>query len=120
MHDHWISERAKLVEVSGIRKVFDLAAHLRDPVNLSIGQPQLPLPAPIKNAAHEAIDRDQNGYTITQGIAPLRSKILADVNRQLPGQDRDLFISSGTSGGLMAALLATVNPGDEVVVCDPY
>ena len=48
MHDRWIADRMRSIEVSGIRKVFDLAAHLKDPVNLSIGQPHFPVPAPIK------------------------------------------------------------------------
>ena len=45
MHEKWIANRVKSIEVSGIRKVFELAAHLKDPVNLSIGQPHFPVPA---------------------------------------------------------------------------
>lgn len=120
MHEHWIAERTKKIEVSGIRKVFDLAAHLKDPVNLSIGQPHFPIPAAVKQAAKDAIDRDHSGYTVTQGIAPLRAKIMADVRERLPGQDRELLVTSGTTGGLVLALFAVVNPGDEVIVFDPY
>lgn len=121
MHDHWIAERMRSIEVSGIRKVFDLAAHLKDPVNLSIGQPHFPVPAAIKEAAHRAIDADKNGYTVTQGIAELRAKIKADIQARYPGRgDRELFLTSGTSGGLVLALLSVVNPGDEVIFFDPY
>src|SRR5262245_23194090 len=120
MHDHWLAERTKLIEVSGIRKVFDLAASLKDPVNLSIGQPHFPVPEPIKRAAKEAIDKDYSGYTVTQGIAPLREKLLAAVRKEFPNQDRQLFVTSGTTGGLALALLATINPGDEVIFFDPY
>ncbi len=74
MHEHWIAERMRGIEVSGIRKVFDLAANLKDPVNLSIGQPHFPVPEPIKQAAKDAIDADRNGYTVTQGIAELRAR----------------------------------------------
>src|SRR5262249_44803299 len=49
--DHWIAERMRSIESSGIRKVFDLARSLKDPVNLSIGQPDFDVPAPIKAAA---------------------------------------------------------------------
>src|SRR6185437_10065603 len=115
MHDSWIAERMRGVEVSGIRKVFDLAANLKNPVNLSIGQPHFPVPQPIKQAAHAAIDADKNGYTVTQGIAELRAKLKAEVDRRHPGlHDRELFITSGTSGGLVLALLSIINPGDEV------
>jgi aspartate/methionine/tyrosine aminotransferase len=121
MHEEWIAQRMRSIEVSGIRKVFDLAAHLKDPVNLSIGQPHFPVPSPIKEAAKAAIDQDRNAYTVTQGIVELRAKILADVRRRHPGQaDRELLLTSGTSGGLALALLCTVNPGDEVILFDPY
>ena len=121
MHERWIAERMHHVEVSGIRKVFELAAQLKDPVNLSIGQPDFPVPTPIKEAAKAAIDADRNAYTVTQGIAELRSKIAADLRRRYPTHaDREIVITSGTSGGLVLALLCTINPGDEVVVFDPY
>lgn len=120
MHDHWIAERSKTVELSGIRKVLDLAKSLKDPVNLSIGQPHFDVPASIKAAAHAAIDQGFNGYTASQGIAELREKIAADVRRRYRHADRDVFITSGTSGGLVLALLCTLNPGDEVVMFDPY
>jgi aspartate/methionine/tyrosine aminotransferase len=120
MNDHWIAERMRGIEVSGIRKVFDLAANLKDPVNLSIGQPHFPVPDAIKAAAKKAIDDDKNGYTVTQGIAPLRDKISADLAAKYPGQDRGVMVTSGTSGGLALALLCTIDPGDEVIFFDPY
>ena len=116
----WIADRAKAVEVSGIRKVFDLARSLKDPVNLSIGQPHFDVPEPIKAAAKAAIDGNRNGYTVTQGDAAFVAKLKANVAARFPGQSRDLLVTSGTSGALLLALLAVVNPGDEVVVLDPY
>ncbi|HBI42154.1 MAG TPA: aspartate aminotransferase [Planctomycetales bacterium] len=118
--DRWIADRMRHIESSGIRKVFELARSLKDPVNLSIGQPDFDVPEPIKAAAHAAIDRGANAYTVTQGIPELRAKIHANVRKLYPNDDREVFITSGTSGGLVLALLCTVNPGDEVVVFDPY
>ena len=119
--DRWISDRMAHIESSGIRKVFDLARSLREPVNLSIGQPDFDVPEPIKAAARAAIDQGHNGYTVTQGIPELRARLLADVRKQYPRHaDRELFITSGTSGGLVLALMCTVNPGDEVVIFDPF
>lgn len=121
MHDNWIAERMSHIEASGIRKVFDLAAQLKDPVNLSIGQPHFPVPDAIKQAAHAAIDADRNGYTVTQGIPDLRGKLEAQARAEYPSHtDRSLFVTSGTSGGLVLALETVVNPGDEVIVFDPY
>lgn len=120
MHTSWIAERMKHIDASGIRKVFDLARSLKDPVNLSIGQPHFDVPAPIKEAAHRAIDAGANAYTVTQGIPELRAKIQADVQKRYAHPDREVFITSGTSGGLLLALCCSVNPGDEVIFFDPY
>src|SRR5262244_121572 len=117
----WIAERMRHIESSGIRKVFELARSLTNPVNLSIGQPDFDVPEPIKAAAHAAIDRGANGYTLTQGIPELRDRLLADVRRHYPAHaQRDLLVTSGTSGALVLALTCVVNPGDEVIVFDPY
>jgi aspartate aminotransferase/aminotransferase len=118
--DRWIAERMRHIESSGIRKVFELARSLKDPVNLSIGQPDFDVPAPVKAAAHAAIDAGHNAYTLTQGIPELRAKLLERVRRRWPHADRELFVSSGTSGALVLVLLCTVNPGDEVIFFDPY
>jgi aspartate aminotransferase/aminotransferase len=120
MNDSWIAERMQHIESSGIRKVFELARSLKDPVNLSIGQPHFDVPPSVKEAAHAAIDRGANSYTVTQGIPELREKLKADVHKQLGHADREIVITSGTSGGLVLALLVTVNPGDEVIMFDPY
>ena len=120
MLDHWIADRMGRIEASGIRTIFELGRTLKDPVNLSIGQPHFPVPEPIRRAAKDAIDRGDNGYTVTQGIPELRDRLRADVNGRLTGQDREVLVTSGTSGALMLALCATVNPGDEVILFDPY
>jgi aspartate/methionine/tyrosine aminotransferase len=114
-----LAERTTRIEVSGIRRVFDLGRSLKDPVNLSIGQPHFEVPEPIRAAAHSAIDHHKNGYTPTQGDAALRQRLLNDIT-PLGHADRDVIVTSGTSGGLLLALLAIVNPGDEVIMGDPY
>lgn len=120
MNQNWIADRTQMIEVSGIRKVFELAKSLQNPVNLSIGQPDFDVPEPIKQAAHAAIDAGHNGYTVTQGIPELRAKILRHVREQYKHSDREMLITSGTSGGLALALFCCVNPGDEVITFDPY
>jgi aspartate aminotransferase/aminotransferase len=120
MQNRWIADRMQHLEPSGIRKVFELGRSLKDPVNLSIGQPHFDVPASVKAAAHAAIDRGDNGYTVTQGIPELRGKISADIRRRYGHADRDVFITSGTSGGIVLALYCSINPGDEVIIFDPY
>jgi aspartate/methionine/tyrosine aminotransferase len=118
--ERWIAQRMSRIETSGIRKIFELARSLKDPVDLSIGQPDFDVPEPIKTAAHAAIDRGANAYTVTQGIPELRAKIQAAVHQRYRHTDREVFVTSGTSGGLLLSLFCTVNPGDEVIVFDPY
>ncbi|MEM7229516.1 MAG: aminotransferase class I/II-fold pyridoxal phosphate-dependent enzyme, partial [Planctomycetota bacterium] len=119
-----ISDRTTAIDVSGIRRVFELGAKLSDPINLSIGQPDFPVPDPIKDATIDAIRNDQNGYTLTQGTAPLlarlRQHLADDVGWSLPSEDLDVMVTSGTSGGLLLAFLALLNPGDEAIIGDPY
>ncbi len=68
----WLADRTANFDSSGIRKVFDLAAKMANPINLSIGQPDFPVPDAVKDAAIAAIRGDKNGYSQTQGIAELR------------------------------------------------
>jgi aspartate/methionine/tyrosine aminotransferase len=92
--ERWIAERMRNIEASGIRKVFELTKTLKDPVNLSIGQPHFDVPEPIKAAAKDAIDRGANGYTVTQGIPSLRQKIHETIRRRYPHPDRDVVVTS--------------------------
>jgi aspartate aminotransferase/aminotransferase len=116
----YISRRAHAVDASGIRKVFDLAARMPDPINLSIGQPDFDVPEPAKDAAIDAIRRGENKYTQTQGIAPLRDRVRKDLSREFGRDVGEVMISSGVEGGLYLAMLATLDPGDEAVFLDPY
>jgi aspartate aminotransferase/aminotransferase len=116
----WIAARTAHVDSSGIRKVFDLAAKMTDPINLSIGQPDFPVPEPIQQAAIDAVRAGYNGYSLTQGIPPLREKLQQQVDDQFGHADRRLLVTSGTSGALVLTMLALVDPGDEVLCFDPY
>lgn len=120
MPDSWIAQRTLTFDSSGIRKVFDLAAQLEDPINLSIGQPDYDVPSPVRQACIDAIQSRKNGYALTQGMPVLRDKLQAGVDAEFGHADREVFVSSGTSGGLMLAMLALVDPGDEVILFDPF
>ncbi len=119
-----LSKRSLGVQASGIRRIFDLAASLKDPIDLSIGQPDFPTPAPMKQAAIRAIEEDRNGYTVTQGIRELNDRVRAlvqdDVGWGADSDDVSAIISSGTLGALNLAFLALLDEGDEVIVPDPF
>jgi aspartate/methionine/tyrosine aminotransferase len=116
----FISKRAINVDASGIRKVFDLAAKMKDPINLSIGLPDFDVPDPVKNAAIDSIRAGQNRYTQTQGIAPLRERLRADLSKEMGRDVGEVLITSGVSGGLLLAIMAVLDPGDEAIFLDPY
>jgi len=115
-----VSDRCRRIDASGIRRIFDLAATLENPINLSIGQPDFDTPDPIKQAGIEAIRQGATRYTVTQGIPELHEALRRMLKRTRGFEPEGLLVTSGTSGGIVLALLATVDPGDEVIVPDPY
>jgi aspartate aminotransferase/aminotransferase len=120
MANSWIADRTRLFDSSGIRKVFDLARTMDSPINLSIGQPDYDVPEPVRDACIDAIRTGKNNYALTQGMPVLREKLQARIDQQYGHADRSVFVSSGTSGGIVLTLLSLVNPGDEVIIFDPY
>lgn len=127
-----LAPRVHAIRASGIRRVLELGASMPDPINLSIGQPDFPVPEPVKAAAIEAIQSDKNGYTATDGLPALRRRLAdwlrADVGWDCPmgptgdsgGDGPALMVTAGTSGALLTAFMALIGPGDEAIIPDPY
>ncbi len=115
-----ISERARNMDFSGIRKVFDLAREVESPLNLSIGQPDFDVEEDLKELAAEAIRAGRNKYAPTAGLPELREALRRHVSGRYGLEPEDLLVTAGVSGGLSLAMLALVQPGDEVLVPDPY
>jgi aspartate aminotransferase/aminotransferase len=120
MSHSWIADRTKAFDSSGIRKVFDLARQLTDPINLSIGQPDFDVPVPVQDACIDAIRSGKNGYALSQGMPVLRDKLQARIDQEYSHADRTVFVCSGTSGGLVLSMWSLIDPGDEVIIFDPY
>lgn len=119
-----VSRRAASIDVSGIRRAFELGAALPDPINLSIGQPDFPVPEAIQAAAIDSIRAGRNGYSLTQGtpelLASVRAHINADLGWDPESHGHSIMVTSGTSGALLLAAMAVLDPDDEVVIPDPY
>jgi aspartate aminotransferase len=115
-----VADRTSLIDASGIRKVFALAAELKDPINFSIGQPDFDVPEPLKQEAIKAIQAGLNKYSQTAGLKELKDKIAAQVAAEFGWTDPAVLVASGVSGGLLLAFLSLINPGDEVIIPDPY
>ena len=92
-------------------------------VNLAQGFPDFPAPAEIKQAAQEAIARDVNQYAITWGSKSLRNAIAAKFERTQGvsvDPEREITVCCGSTEAMMSAMMAVINPGDEVVVFEPF
>ena len=119
-----VSKRARSLDASGVRRIFDLGVALKDPINLSIGQPDFPVPREIKDVVIEAIENDRNSYTVTQGDAVVREHVRAHMVQEMKwdvdDDELEVMITAGTSGGLVLAALALLEEGDEVIIPDPW
>ena len=93
-------------------------------VNLAQGFPDFACPPELKEAAKTAIDADLNQYAITWGARDFREAIAAKTQRFHPDwpvdPEREITVTCGATEGMMAAMLAVLNPGDEVIVFEPF
>jgi aspartate/methionine/tyrosine aminotransferase len=92
-------------------------------VNLSQGFPDFPAPDWLKEAAQEAIARDINQYAISHGATRLRKAIVAKAGRRMGinfDENREVTVTSGATEAIFDSLQALINPGDEVIVFEPY
>jgi aspartate/methionine/tyrosine aminotransferase len=116
------SQKTQLFTESVIREMTRLAER-HGAVNLSQGFPDFPAPAFIKDAARDAIQADINQYAVTWGARPLRQAIAADVGARYGvtvDPDTQVTVCCGATEAMVATLLAVVDPGDEVVVFEPF
>lgn len=115
-----LSDRVQGLQASGIRKIFEMVASMEDPIDLSIGQADYDVPEPVKEAAIKAIREGFNRYTVTQGIPELNERIRAKLKASYGYEPDRTLVTSGVSGGLLLSFLSLVNPGDEVLLPEPY
>jgi aspartate/methionine/tyrosine aminotransferase len=117
-----LSAKAEQFTESVIREMTRLALK-HGAVNLSQGFPDFAAPAEIKEAARQAISDDINQYAITWGAKALRDAIVEKFERTQGirvDPEREITICCGSTEAMMSAMLAIINPGDEIVVFEPY
>ncbi len=117
-----LSQRVQAVPPSGIRRFFDIAATMKDVISLSIGEPDFVTPDRIRQAGIESIQRGETKYTSNSGTVELRRALsdhLAARYRVQYDPETELLITVGVSEALHCAMLATIDPGDEVIVPEP-
>jgi len=117
-----ISRRVAAVPPSGIRKFFDIAATMQDVISLGIGEPDFVTPDVIRQAGMDSLTRGETRYTSNSGIYELREAIVKKW-AQLYGveyhPDQETLVTVGGSEALYLALMAIINPGDEVLIPEP-
>jgi aminotransferase len=116
------SARTENFTESVIREMTRLAV-INNAVNLAQGFPDFPAPVDLKQAAIDAINADHNQYPITWGTKPFRNAIAAKYRRTYGLEfdpETELTVCCGATEGMIASLLAVTDPGDEIIVFEPY
>ncbi len=122
LKDHHISRKAASFTESVIREM-TREAMKHGAVNLGQGFPDFAAPEDIKQKAMEAIAADHNQYAITWGVKEFRDAIAKKTNWFLGLEvdpETEITVTCGSTEGMIAAMMATVDPGDEVVVFEPF
>jgi aminotransferase len=118
-----VSAKASQFTESVIREMTRLCIQ-HNGINLAQGFPDFPCPAELKHAAREAIDADVNQYAITWGAPRFRGAIAEKVERTYPGwsvdPEREICVTCGSTEAMIATCLALIDPGDEVVIFEPW
>jgi aspartate/methionine/tyrosine aminotransferase len=116
-----LSERVKTLPYSGIREIFDLAAKMPDVIHLEIGDPDFATPNVITEAAFAAARSGMTHYTSSAGIRELREALSINLASELGVEysPDEIVITAGAMEALLLVMLATVNPGDEIMIPSP-
>jgi aspartate/methionine/tyrosine aminotransferase len=120
--DRFRAHRTLSITESVIREMTRLAGQY-NAVNLAQGYPDFPAPEVIKEAARQAISDDINQYAITWGAKRFRDAIAAKYRRHYGLEfdpEREITVCCGSTEGMIASLLAITNPGDEVIIFEPF
>jgi aminotransferase len=119
---HPVSQKTHQFTESVIREMTRLAAQHKA-INLAQGYPDFPAPEEVKEAARTAISCDINQYAITWGAERLRKAIAAKFERDYGvtvDPEKQICVTCGSTEAMIASMLAVVNPGDEVIVFEPF
>nr|AIA14234.1 Aminotransferase class I and II [uncultured bacterium] len=117
-----ISQKVSSIPPSGIRRFFDIAATMKDVISLGIGEPDFTTPKHITQAGIDSLVQGDTHYTSNSGTIELRTAV-ADKLFEMYGvrydPETEVLITVGVSEAMQCAMLAVVDPGDEVLVVEP-
>lgn len=106
---------------SGIRKFFEMLIGHDDVISLSVGEPDFPTPWLMREEAFYHLEQGHTSYTSNWGLLELRSEIAKYMERygMYYNPNKEILVTVGASEGVDAVLRAVLNPGDELIVCEP-
>ena len=118
----YLSERVRTTPPSGIRRFFEIAATMDDVISLGIGEPDFVSPKPVIDAGIQSLNDGRTNYTSNAGLQDLRDLIAAKYDRMYdlsydPGSE--ILVTVGCSEAMQAAMMALLDPGDEVLIPEP-
>lgn len=118
---NFISQRAKNLKPSGIRKFFDIASEMEGVISLGVGEPDFITPWNVREAGIQAIKKGYTQYTSNKGLAKLRTAISKYLKHSFDVQFSadDTMITVGASEAIDISLRAIVDEGDEILIPDP-
>lgn len=115
-----ISDRVESIQYSAIRKSFAIGS-AKNIINATIGRPDFDVPSEVKEQAKLHIDLGHNAYTETKGVLPLRQAISKYLlKRNIDRTADEIIVTSGTTSAIFMVISSLVNPGDEVIIFEPY
>lgn len=118
--EHLINKRVKEIEISGIRKFYNLISQYKDTISLTIGQPDFPTPQHIKDSTKLALDNNKTTYTHNAGLLELRTaakKFIAKYN--LYYDEDEIIVTNGASEAIDTSLRTILEEGCEVILPGP-
>ena len=123
-HDykHYLSQTAKELQPSGIRKFFDLAASMEDVISLGVGEPDFVTPWSIREATILSLEQGFTAYTANAGLLELREEISIYLATRFGvhyNPNNQIIVTIGASQGIDLAFRAILNQGDEVLIVEP-
>ncbi|MEG2769267.1 MAG: aminotransferase class I/II-fold pyridoxal phosphate-dependent enzyme, partial [Oscillospiraceae bacterium] len=117
-----LSEKAKTIKPSGIRKYFDLANGLDDCIVLGVGEPDFKTPWSIRQAGIKSLEKGSTWYTSNAGLVELRTEICKYLKRRFNldyEPMKETLVTVGGSEAIDACIRAIIDPGDEVLIPEP-
>ncbi|MBO8155465.1 MAG: aminotransferase A [Bacillaceae bacterium] len=120
--EKWLNKQVTNIEISGIRKFFNLVADQNDVVSLTIGQPDFSTPEHVKEAGKHAIEENYTSYTHNAGMLPLRKAISEYVREKYQlnyHPESEIIVTVGASQAIDITFRTILSPGDEVILPGP-